>query len=93
LYLVPAAQSFGEAAKIMEGLTTLRPQLIQDLLEECSSIKVKRLFLFISEKHDHQWVKELKFDRISFGSGKRVIEKNGILDKKYQITVPREYAG
>lgn len=29
---------------IMEGLTTLRPKLVQSLLETCTSIKVKRLW-------------------------------------------------
>jgi len=93
LHLVPKGQSFDEAAKIMEGLTTLRPELVQRLLEQCNSVKVKRLFLFIAEKHDHPWIKELKLNRINLGSGKRVIEEDGVLDKKYYITVPREYAG
>lgn len=93
LYLVPKVQSFDEAAKIMEGLTTLRPELIQRLLEQCNSVKVKRLFLFIAEKHDHTWMKELNLERINLGSGKRSIVVDGVLNKKYQITIPREYAG
>ena len=93
LYLIPNEQSFDEASKIMEGLTTLRPQLVQDLLEECNSVKVKRLFLFMAEKHNHEWLKYLNMDRINLGSGKRSIVEDGVLDKKYQITVPREYAG
>ena len=75
LYLIPNEQSFDEAAKIMEGLTTLRPQLVQNLLEECSSVKVKRLFLFMAEKLDHEWVNELNIEKINLGSGKRVIVK------------------
>jgi len=93
LYLIPKEQSFDEAEKIIEGLTTLRPKLVQSLLEECNSVKVKRLFLFIAEKHNHEWIKELNTDRINLGSGKRVIVDDGMLDKKYNITVPREYAG
>ena len=93
LYLVPNEQSFDEALKIMEGLTTLRPQLVQQLLEECNSVKVKRLFLYMAEKNDHQWFQELNIEKINLGSGKRVIVKDGVFDKKYLITVPREYAG
>lgn len=93
LYLVPKGQSFDEAAKIMEGLTTLRPELVQRLLEQCNSVKVKRLFLFMAEKHDHPWMKELKLENMNLGSGKRSIVQDGVLDKKYNITVPREYAG
>ncbi|MFZ0453449.1 MAG: type IV toxin-antitoxin system AbiEi family antitoxin domain-containing protein [Ignavibacteriaceae bacterium] len=93
LYLVPKDQSFDEASKIMEGLTTLRPQLVQNLLEEYNSVKVKRLFLYMAEKHDHSWFNELNLDRINLGSGKRVIVEDGMLDKKYNITVEKEYAG
>ena len=85
LYLTPQEESFDEAEKIMEGLTTLRPRLVQSLLEECKSIKVKRLFLFLSEKHEHNWLKELQLENINLGSGKRVVVKNGILNKKYNI--------
>jgi len=91
LYLIPQEQSFDEANKIMEGLTTLRPNLLQDLLENCNSVKVKRLFLYLAEKNEHQWFEDLKMERINLGSGKRVIVKDGRLDKKYNITVPKEY--
>ncbi|MDP2365206.1 MAG: type IV toxin-antitoxin system AbiEi family antitoxin domain-containing protein [Ignavibacteria bacterium] len=92
LLLVPKGQSFDEAVKIMEGLTTLRPRLIQNLLEKCNSVKVKRLFLFMAEKIGHSWLKELDSAKINLGSGKRVVVQNGVLNKKYNITVPREYA-
>ena len=92
LHLVPKDQSFDEAAKIMEGLTTLRPGLVQELLEKCNSYKVKRLFLFMAEKSQHAWLKDLALDEINLGSGKRSVVQNGVLDKKYQITVPKEYA-
>ncbi|MEO8231467.1 MAG: type IV toxin-antitoxin system AbiEi family antitoxin domain-containing protein [Ignavibacteriota bacterium] len=92
LYLIPSEQSFDEALKIMEGLTTLRPLLVQNLLEECNSVKVKRIFLFMAERNDHQWFKELDLSKINLGSGKRVVVQNGVLDKKYHITVPREHA-
>ncbi len=92
LSLIPKGQTFDEAMKITEGLTTLRSQLVQNLLEECNSVKVKRLFLFMAEVHDHQWVNELDLSRVNLGSGKRVVAEDGVLDKKYQITVPKEYA-
>ncbi len=37
----------------MEGLTTLRPRLIQSLLEQCRSVKVKRLFTVLAEACNH----------------------------------------
>ncbi len=90
LYHIPAHQGFDEAMRIMEGLMTLRPKLIQNLLENCQSIKVKRLFLYMSEKLELPWFVELEVNKIDLGSGKRVIINNGVLDNKYLITVPRE---
>jgi hypothetical protein len=92
LYLIPYQQTFDEADKILEGLTTLRPNLLQSLLENCNSVKVKRLFLYMAEKNKHSWLEDLKLDRINLGIGKRLIAKNGAYDKKYKITVPKENA-
>ena len=88
LYLVPAEESFEEAGLLMEGLTTLRPRLVQSLLEQCRSVKVKRLFMFLAESHNHAWVKKLDLSTVDFGKGKRMIVKGGRLDAKYNITVP-----
>lgn len=90
LYHIPKYQGFAEASLLMENLTTLRPQLVQNLLEQCNSIKVKRLFLYFAEKHEHQWYNRLNINKINLGTGKRVVVKNGKLDKKYQITVITE---
>jgi len=88
LHLVPQKQSFDEAILLMEGLATLRPKLVQELLENCRSIKVKRLFLYIAEQCNHQWFKKINVSNINLGKGKRVITSGGHLDSKYQITVP-----
>ncbi len=88
LYLVPIKQSFEEATQLMDGLTTLRARLVQKLLEQCQSIKVKRLFMYFAESSQHGWVKKLDTARIDFGKGKRMIVKGGRLNTKYKITVP-----
>ncbi|MCC6207504.1 MAG: type IV toxin-antitoxin system AbiEi family antitoxin [Gammaproteobacteria bacterium] len=88
LYLVPMEESFEEGGLLMEGLTTLRPRLVQLLLEQCRSVKVKRLFMFLAEACSHAWVKKLDLSKVNFGKGKRMIVKGGRLDTKYNITVP-----
>jgi hypothetical protein len=88
LYLVPAEESFEEAGLLMEGLTTLRPRLVQSLLEQCRSVKVRRLFMFLAESYNHAWVKKLDLSKVDFGKGKRMIVKGGRLDVRYNITVP-----
>lgn len=84
---VPRLESFGEARLLMGGLTTLRPALVQELLEACRSVKAKRLFLFLAEEAGHPWVKELSLAKVDLGRGKRSIVKGGRFDGKYLITV------
>lgn len=79
---------FEHANLVFEGLGTLRPDLVLSLLEACSSVKVKRLFLHLSEKHAHVWFKQLDLAKVSLGSGKRVLFAGGRLDSKYLIIVP-----
>jgi len=89
LELSPVQFDLMEASQIMEGLNTLKPNDVQLLLEQCTSIKVKRLFLFLAEKSGHSWFNYLKFERINLGAGKRKIVENGVYNAKYQITVPK----
>ncbi len=74
----------------MSGLVTLRGDVVQNLLEECSSIKVKRVFLALAEKLNLPFFKDLDLSKINLGKGKRVIVKGGELNKKYNITVDRK---
>lgn len=91
LYLAPDKQDLMECYELMEGLNNLRPDQVQILLENCRSIKVKRLFLYLAEKCGHGWVEYLNLTNVDLGSGKRSIVKNGIFVKKYQITIPSEF--
>lgn len=76
--------------KLMEGLTTLRPNVVQLLLESCTSIKVKRLFLWSAEATGHGWFDRLDPTKVDLGKGKRQLYKGGRFDQKYRITVPRQ---
>lgn len=90
LLLTPKYFSFEEARHLMEGLTTLRPALVQKLLEACGSVKVKRAFLYLAEDTGHSWFKELDVSKLDLGKGKRVIVPGGTFDSKYQITILEE---
>lgn len=90
LYLAVNAEEIIECYELMESMNNLNPALVQECLENCNSIKVKRLFLFLAEKADHEWVKHLKTDRISLGIGNRSLVPNGKYISKYKITVPKE---
>lgn len=90
LYLAPKAQSLVEAYELMESLNNLRPTAAQELLAACTSVKVKRLFLYLADKAGHQWLNFLDTAKLDLGSGKRAIVPNGQYVSKYQITVPKE---
>ena len=87
---LPKRESFHQADMLMEGLTTLSPRRLQKLLEDCRSVKVKRLFFYFAERHHHAWLKRLDKKSIELGEGKRMLVKGGKLDKTYQITVPED---
>jgi len=85
---VPSKVTFEHADQLMQGLTTLSPRSLQKLLEQCQSIKAKRLFLWFADRQNYAWVNKLDRNKITLGSGNRMIAKGGKLDKKYKITVP-----
>ena len=47
LYLVPEKVTINETYQLIESLTTVKPKEFQTLLEQCTSVKVKRLFFYI----------------------------------------------
>lgn len=87
---LPDKESFHQADKLMEGLVNLSPRRLQKLLEDCHSIKVKRLFFFFADRHTHAWLKRIDRTPIDLGKGKRMLVRGGRLDAAYGITVPRE---
>lgn len=86
-------ESFLYASEMVEGLTLARPALVQQLLVGCTSIKVKRLFLFLADYHRLRWLKRLDLEAINLGKGKRQIVKGGQFDQTFQITVPKKFHG
>lgn len=89
LYISPKRQDLVECYELMEGLNNLRPMLVQELLENCTSVKVKRLFLYMATKAGHSWVAHLDIPKIDLGSGKRQLAENGVYVPQYKITVPK----
>jgi hypothetical protein len=90
LHLSPDTVDLVECYQVMEGLTTLRPKLLQPLLEQCGSVKVKRLFLYMAEKAGHDWFKRLDTTKFDLGAGARTVTKGGVYVSRYGLTVPEE---
>jgi hypothetical protein len=85
---VPERETFHQADMLMEGLRNLSPRRLQKLLVDCRSVKVKRLFFWFAERHNHAWLQKLNRKEIDLGSGKRMLVRGGKLDPKFNITVP-----
>ena len=92
LALCPKKFPLQESFELMEGLGALRPAKVQELLESCQSVKVKRLFLYFAEKVNHSWFKYLDFRKIDFGVGNRSLVESGVLIAKYKLILPKELA-
>lgn len=92
LHLAPQQADLVECFQVFEGLANLKPTLITELLSGCSSIKVKRLLLYMAEKANHQWFQFVKTDNVDLGSGKRMITEKGVYNAKYLISIPKELA-
>ncbi|MGX5802617.1 type IV toxin-antitoxin system AbiEi family antitoxin domain-containing protein [Bradyrhizobium sp. Arg314] len=91
---VPGTISFEHANQLLQGMTTLSPRRMEQLLRKCTSVKVRRLFYWMAERQAYPWFSKLPdpetLDARGLGSGNRVLAKGGRLDTRYRITVPEE---
>lgn len=92
ILLSPSRYDLMDVYYLMEMLTSLRTSLVQHLLEDCTSVKVKRMFLYMAEKARHRWFAKLDCSRISLGSGTRSFMKGGVKIPAYDIVISKELA-
>lgn len=86
----PTASLVYEADAVIQGLAGLRPDLVSRMLRGCRSVKAKRLFLALAERHQHAWLQRVALADLDLGSGKRVLVPGGRLHAKYLITLPAD---
>ena len=87
---LPDREVFHLVDVMMEGLVDISPRRMQRLLEYTRSVKVKRLFFYFADRHQHAWLSHIAQEKITLGRGNRVLINGGMLDPKYKITVPQE---
>lgn len=86
------SDSWDTAYETFSGLSMLRPALVQTLLERCTRVVAKRLFLHLASGSGHAWVGHLDLARIDLGTGDRQVVVGGALDPTWRVTVPRREA-
>lgn len=82
--------SFDECKLLAENLGFIRPDIMQLLLERCTSVIAKRLILYFAYSMKMAWYDKLNFTKINLGKGYRKIVDNGIYDKKLKIMTPKD---
>jgi hypothetical protein len=88
LHLVDQGEDFQETQSLMDGLTTLRPALVQRLLQACRSVKVKRLFILLARRSRHAWVRDVELRRVDLGHGTRSVAGGGEWERDLNLAVP-----
>lgn len=97
IYLIKEYEDPFDVSTHMEYAFDMNPDLIQLLLENCTNNRVKRWFLYLSEKFEHSYYKELDLDKIPLGTEfiKDELTNVKAYEKKYnmevQIDVFRRY--
>jgi hypothetical protein len=89
LSLVPHSFDYHHAYELTENLQLLNPNVMQNLLVLCRSVKVKRLFLYLADEHQLPYFSALDLNAIQLGEGKRVISPGGHYVARYQLSVPK----
>ena len=90
---LPDHETLHQVDMLMAGMANLSPRRLQTLLATCRSAKVKRLFFFFADRHQHRWLAQLDKPAVDLGVGKRMLVKGGVLDSHYHITVPGDLNG
>jgi hypothetical protein len=89
LFLAPDRMDLIEIFGLLESQRTLRPKVMQSLLGDCSSVKVKRLFMFMAERAKLPVFAKLDQQQIDLGRGARSLVAKGAYVAKYELVVPR----
>lgn len=90
LLLAPKYYDYLDLYMLMEQLTGLRSNIVQQLLEQVGSYRVKRMFVYMAEKSNHAWWEEVDISQVDMGKSKIYYTPTGKYIGKYKITIPME---
>jgi hypothetical protein len=93
LSLIRTRNDYFDTLKYFELIGELRANVVMKLLENCRSIKSKRLFLYLSERYNKEYLQKINKNSIILGNGPRRIINDGsksVYIQKYDIEIPRE---
>ena len=88
LLLAPKHYDYIDLYMLMEQLTGLRGNIVQQLLEQLTSYRAKRMFIYMAEKANHNWWADVDISKIDLGTSKIYYTPIGKYIGKYKITIP-----
>lgn len=89
LSLVPHKLSFEHACLLMQHQNNLRADVVQQLLEECSSQVLKRLFLYLARTFNLTFMQRVDLKNVDLGRGARHVGHEEVYDEKLDLYIPR----
>ena len=88
LSLVPDKTTFDHACLLIQYQNLLRADVVQQLLQECRSQTLKRLFLHLARKFELDCLPQLNLKNIDLGRGVRHIGGGQVYDPELKLYVP-----
>ena len=85
------SNSFEDAANIIESIINFNEKNIQNVFKNCTSFKVKRIFLFLIKYFSKPIFTKISYTESDLGSGIFQIISNGKFDSEFKITVPKNF--
>lgn len=89
LSLVPNKMPFEHACLLMQHQNNLRADVVQQLLEECSSQVLKRLFLYLARTFNLTFMQRINLKNVDLGRGARHVGQYEVYDKELDLYVPK----
>ncbi len=73
---VGVRESLGEAREILEGAYNLRPDVLNELLQQCTSVKTVRLCIKLAHELNMGWSEKLEIAKFPTGSDRPWVSKS-----------------
>jgi len=89
---VKTSDEYFDFLKVFEMIANLKSDYLETLMTKCNSIKVKRMFLYVSHLMDKPYFEKLKLNKYELGTGVRTLftaESKLEYDARYKIMVPK----
>ncbi|MDE2955981.1 MAG: type IV toxin-antitoxin system AbiEi family antitoxin domain-containing protein [Bacteroidota bacterium] len=92
---VPQRVDFYRIDKVVQSMwSRVSADNFNELLQACTSYKVRRLFCAFAARHDHHWWSKIDLDNLDLGRGVSYLARQGgKIHPDFQVKMPEEFIG